>query len=543
MVIESPSSKERKYLILKRLIDGEHLSYHHLAEDYLVSRSSIANDITWIKNLLAEDNVPLQFDNSGTFIQEEEIKIQDIVKRIIFKLSNSKYKALFLNKELYEEVNEAITKAKQKYSFEISDIYLKNIILTTTILIQRSNKGYFIKGLSENEISLLKDMKNYPLANELIQSVQIEGIYFFKKVELEYLSYITLISEIQVEQSNDNYSDQFKIQLTSFIDSVADSLNTPYIKQDSKLIKDLRLHVYQMLMRLNTHTTVVNPLLREIKSRYARTYGIVWYFLNEFGHNHKLQISDDEVAFITIHFQAALERKRSTKQILFVCPHGIGTSSLAVVQLKRVLPTNSQIEITSLVGIKDRNLNNIDFVISTIPLPKLAVPVVKISPLITSNDLKAVMDCFIDSNSNPSSNTFEDASADINKDLLKKNILCLHPKDKEEVLKKLIDLNSNLSDQGKEDYLQSVREREDLQSTYLGNGFAIPHGDPALIPRSCISIAILDKPIKWGNNKVNIVCLLMINNTDKKLLEPFMNLIMEGINNKDQFIKKVMELN
>ena len=104
MIKKIPNSKFRKFLILKRLLNGEHLSYQHLAQDYFVSRSSIANDIAYIKRLLAEDNVPLKFDNSGTYITEDEIKRQDIIKRIISKLSmkkDSEVKNLFLNKELY----------------------------------------------------------------------------------------------------------------------------------------------------------------------------------------------------------------------------------------------------------------------------------------------------------------------------------------------------------------------------------------------------------------------------------------------------------
>ena len=44
---EYVDSKQRKYLIIKRLLNQEHLSYQQLSEDYYVSRSSIANDISY----------------------------------------------------------------------------------------------------------------------------------------------------------------------------------------------------------------------------------------------------------------------------------------------------------------------------------------------------------------------------------------------------------------------------------------------------------------------------------------------------------------
>jgi len=80
------SSKLRKYYVLKRLLNGEHLSYQRLADNYLVSRSSITNDLVFIKQLLTKDNVLLKFDNSGTFIGGGEENKQKVIKRIIANL-------------------------------------------------------------------------------------------------------------------------------------------------------------------------------------------------------------------------------------------------------------------------------------------------------------------------------------------------------------------------------------------------------------------------------------------------------------------------
>lgn len=91
-------------------------------------------------------------------------------------------------------------------------------------------------------------------------------------------------------------------------------------------------------------------------------------------------------------------------------------------------------------------------------------------------------------------------------------------------------------------YRESVIRREKLQSTYLGNGFALPHGNPQLIQSSHISILIPGKQIYWGNNKVDVVVMLMVAEKDKKTIEPIMELIMQGVNNKDWFIDKMTEV-
>ena len=45
------SHSQRRIEILQRLVNEEHLSYKQLSEDYFVSRSSIANDISAIRKV------------------------------------------------------------------------------------------------------------------------------------------------------------------------------------------------------------------------------------------------------------------------------------------------------------------------------------------------------------------------------------------------------------------------------------------------------------------------------------------------------------
>lgn len=51
-VIQYQESKLRRVAILNRLSNFEHVSYQQLSEEYYVSRSSIANDISYIKSLV-----------------------------------------------------------------------------------------------------------------------------------------------------------------------------------------------------------------------------------------------------------------------------------------------------------------------------------------------------------------------------------------------------------------------------------------------------------------------------------------------------------
>lgn len=535
------NSKKRKFLILNRLLNDEHLSYQHLAEDYYVSRSSIANDISYIKELLAQDNVSLQFDNTGTFIKCSEIKKQNIIKRIVslnfINLNqSSEYESLFLDLALLKKINKIIDSKNPQIVNEIPDIYLQNLILTFAILIQRGKANHHISFSDEDQLAMQSQLNDYPLIDDLIESVQDSNIYHFSKDELIYLTYLILGNSNNFFVNYARVPPNIKTKVENFIDEVSRSLNID-LSGDKSLREDLTIHIYQMMLRLKSESNIVNPLKEEIKEDYSQTYGVIWYLLKDFGNENHLQISEDEVSFITIHFQAAIERKKKYKKILFVCPQGIGTSSLAVAQLRKIIPREAAIEIISLQKLNHRDLQDTDLIVSTIPISISTVPVVQISPILTSKDMKKIMDSYIDTTMNK--DTEEKCQYIIS---IKHEVLLSKEIDKESVLNKLSLLGNWRNDDDRLAFLKSTLAREKLQSTYLGNGFVIPHGDTKYVNKSLIAIDILNRPIEWGNHKADIICLLMINSKDRDEVEPFMKMVMNGIKNKNWFKKKVMKI-
>lgn len=545
---EIPTSKKRKYFVLVRLLNNEHLSYQRLADDYFVSRSSIANDIVFIKQLLAKDNVPLVFDNSGTYIGGGEGNKQKVLKRVVTNLmstdqADKSLLKLFIDPELLKKIRHTLKKKARQWSLEVPENYLKDIVVTTAVLVQRGNSGHHIQQMKRNQLGkLFFQFEKYPLVYELLKAVEEEKIYQFSQSELRYLSYVVLGNGFKFFMQNVSIPDLFKKKVKSFIANVGYDIGID-LTQDTRLNTDLLLHLYQMILRLQSDMTVINPLLNEIKTNYPNLFGVVWYSLREFGSVNDLTISDDEVAFVTIHFQAAIERSKDVKRILFVCPNGIGTSSLISAKMHQILPNVSMIEVVSRAELAKQDLTNVDLIITTVPLQNVSVPIAKISPMMTLEDMKTIMNQYIDLTMN---NVPKNVAihTDIKQvfQMLKRHVFFENMQNREKAIDYLLRTRKWESKKALNEYRKTVYQRENLQSTFLGNGFAIPHGDPKMLKNSSISVLILDKPIEWGNNKVDVISLLMVRDKDKKTVEPFMNLIMEGINNKEWFISKMMEV-
>ena len=142
---------QRRIKILLRLLDGEHLSYQQLSEEYFVSRSSIANDISAIRKIFGKEQLKLSFDNSGTFFEGTEVQVQRILKRVTLENVAQAFKNQVLDKELFYEVNTRLKFAIESKQIEISDSYLENIVISITLLIQRSRAGFEIRSISHNQ--------------------------------------------------------------------------------------------------------------------------------------------------------------------------------------------------------------------------------------------------------------------------------------------------------------------------------------------------------------------------------------------------------
>lgn len=539
-------SRERKYYILARLINGEHLSYQHLADDYYVSRSSIANDIAVLKKRLAKDNVALSFNNSGSYLGGSELDKQKIIKRVVidlFELSSLEQKNLinlFVDSNLILQILQLFREKLQVWKLELPENCLNDITISTAILVFRGKKGHQISWDKSMNI-LFKQMEQYPLVYQLLRTIEEAGIYQLNNTESEYLSYIVIGNGVNFFMKNEQVPLSFINEVKKLIVNVCDALDID-VKKDTILVNSLIVHLYQMKFRLQSKTTVINPLLPEIKNNYPDLYGVVWYALSEFAKTNGLPVSDDEVGFVTLHFQAAVERNKAINRILFVCPNGIGMSSLVCAKIKRILPAAALTEVISKHNLMKKDLTNVALIISTVQLTKQPVPVVYISPLMTIYDMKKVANTYIDIVMKHKEKVKDEIK--INKKimpLLKGNIVFTDRKDPNQIIDLLLENGNWPNEQIKNKYKQSIIEREKLQTTYLSNGFVIPHGNPALVCKSSISVAVLAKPIYWGNNHIDVIALLMVNHDDRKMVEPFMNLIMQGIKDKDRFIAKMME--
>ncbi len=72
-----------------------------------------------------------------------------------------------------------------------------------------------------------------------------------------------------------------------------------------------------------------------------------------------------------------------------------------------------------------------------------------------------------------------------------------------------------------EGFYEAVLQREELGQTDFGNLVALPHPYNVFSEHSFATVAVLDEPILWKNNMVQVVFLLSIGSKEDPQLEEF----------------------
>ena len=217
-------------------------------------------------------------------------------------------------------------------------------------------------------------------------------------------------------------------------------------------------------------------------------------------------LSQDEIGFLTIHFQAAVERSMQQKNVIIVCPEGIGFSRLIAHRIERFISSIVIKDIVSLNQLQQIDLKEIDFVISTVPIKECAKPVVLVSSFLSEMDIRGINNFLVDHVSEQKQ-YYQHLGKIIDETVVH---VQLDFDNKDDVLSYLCD-ELHKHHYVSENYKESVFRREKIMATDLGNNIAIPHGSEKEIIKSKIVIATLKKPILWNQHQVQIIFMIAMN--------------------------------
>lgn len=546
------SSEERREQIYEDLLMREKvLSINKLAEDYYVSRSSIVNDFEEVEDRLRKHHLSLLRNNSGTSLTGEETNIRKA--KISFVYSQLENKLLltddiiisfvrsklteYVDKEILELAEQMITYLKNELLFELNIIYYLQTLISFSIFLERIKGKHLIQKVSDRPFAIgFHELKTYPIAQQICDFVSLDLKAKIGQLDVIYVN--GLINAVYKDDS-DVKASRNSLAVDRIVDEMIDSVKDIFsgnISEDKLLINGLRKHVSSLCNRINNNITVSNPYLEQVKQQYNALFTIVSLACSKIENHFNITLSEDEISFILIHFQAAAERANMSKKIIVVVENRDPYTTILESNIRKSFVLYDVIETVERKKVKTKYINEFDFAIITCDIDGIEIPYIKLSSVISSIDLEAINKAYKDHFGKK-----QDGKFAFIKGCLDEESVFLHM-DIDNEYECLKTICSDLYRKGcvDENFFESVMKRETISPTNIIEGVAIPHGIDKYVLKNRISIITAKKPISWGKGPVSVIFLLAINfsngATSKKILEELYSIISES-----QLIEKIKE--
>ncbi len=511
------------FILNKLLFEQVPVLFDDLADELYVSRSTLSHDFKKIRVMLSEYNLSIESRaNKGVYVSGEERDKRRFIMH--YFLENQFLKTLhcyvkfnFFDQTVpLEEFARIVLDECQEANLKLSDFVLQNLVVHIALSMIRLKSGFEIKNI---DCQMTDDAIERKVAQRILSKVSQVTNQEFPVQEIDYITLHLLAKSQQCQKNQKNISEEvlkkslFKIFQNLGLDDIYN------FSSDFQLIEGLITHLMTLQVRLENRITLNNPLVDEIKQDYSDIFFMTREILANMDMFIEWSISDDEIAYVSLHFLAAMERsKESTKfNILAICATGFGAAQM----LRNRLETEfgNRVEVVDVIGYYELNqekLRGIDFIVSAVDLSNLyfQIPVFKVSVFLKSDEIEMIrkaMDQMQVSSYVQSSKISKFENNSFRQYFSKENFLISTESDKVNLLEKMIEgLSVGESNEFEQSLLHGIKQREELSSVVFSEKIAVPHPIQPFGTEGKVSIAICKDSLLWDNQSSHVQLVFLL---------------------------------
>lgn len=278
--------------------------------------------------------------------------------------------------------------------YAIADDAFVNLSVHVALMVERLLRGGELE-MDEEVLARLRETVEYGHASKLAAAI---GERFGLEAPGEEVAYIARhLRGAKLMQDNhlDRYFEGADLEVASRVGALIHYVSEQTgvnLAGDSSLYTGLLAHVERAVYRLRENMRISNPLLAEVKEDYPALFDLVDRGMK------KVFVEDDvpeeEVAFVAMHFGAALDRGQGNfpGSVLIICPSGIGSSKILAARLQNAFPQIRQIKNASFFDLEGLDADGFDLVVSTVPLRLPEKSYVQVRPLLTEQEADRIRD-------------------------------------------------------------------------------------------------------------------------------------------------------
>lgn len=511
--------KERANYIMQKLLrstldSAVVIDPYDLADEVFISMSTLKKDIKQIDKLLERFSLKVGISQKkGVHIIGDEANIRYCISEFIFKHNDldlekeNQFLDDLIDLDIYQQIKEILLDIMQKYEIRLTDIAFKNLIVHIVIIMKRAKHQQRID-YDEDEIKNLESHVEFLAAKDVLDKIHQEMKLDITD-EVHYLTQHLISSKkfLTTDFANDQEEYQFKKEIQAILYRIKEETSVD-LSDDIQLINGLAVHLSVALQRLRFHMNVRNDFLDYMKNNYPFAFELAVKASEFVESAFHIKTNENEIGLLAIHFGAALERKglnekKKTFEACIVCATGMATAMLMKERVKQFFQDRIHIVKTCpLYEVNQELIDTMDIILTTVPIKDFqSEKIVQTQLLLDMQDVKNI-EAFISDHSITNAQ-FKEI---FREDLYFSNI---HLKTRDEVLHYITDQmveKGYMNQQTK----QSVFKREEMATTELGSLVAMPHSIDSDKEEASVSVTILDKPMIWDQEKVQVVILLNI---------------------------------
>ncbi|MCS4488341.1 BglG family transcription antiterminator [Streptococcus sciuri] len=506
------------YLLNKLLFEQGEIYFDDLVNELYVSRSTLSADFKKIRHKLAAYHLKIESKaNKGVFvIGQERDKRRFIIDHFIdsgFIHTMHSYvgNRLFNQVISFEELTIIILDECREAHLKLSDFAIQNLIIHIALAIRRVTEGFYIMQIDES--AQLSHLPESEVATCILNRISAVTQITFPPEEVDYIT-LHLVSKSYSNPHGhlNSSSDKIRQELLQALHQIGDEIET-----DFQLIEGLVAHLATLLIRLKNQVVLENPLSSEIQMKYPHMFYLGRRTLDTMPTFNTFTLSDNEIAYIALHFMAAKERKKrkSKFNILVICATGYGSAQMLKSRISNEL--GNLVHIVDVIGyyeMTDEKLHGIDFIISSIDLSRLIfnIPIFTVSVFFKEEEVQAVRHKIAylekskeDTLENADKKIIDDIESHFDAYFSENYFLCLDKADKDTVIEYLLEkMGKGEGEQFIDRMKKMLSQRESMSSVIFSDSIAVPHPIKAVANQHHIGVAIIKEGLKWNDDYPHI---------------------------------------
>lgn len=510
------------FILNKLLFEQVPVLFDDLADELYVSRSTLSHDFKKIRRMLSEYDLSIESRaNKGVYVSGEERDKRCFI--MDYFLGNQFFKTLhyhvqsnFFDQTLsLEEIARIVLEECQDAKLKLSDFVLQNLVVHIALAMVRIKSGFEIKNLS---CQMSNNDTERKVAKKILARISEVSNQEFPVQEVDYIT-LHLLAKSQLSQETQTKISKEEMKRSLVQTFQALGLDDIYhFSSDFQLFEGLITHLMTLQIRLDSRITLNNPLVDEVKKNYSDIFFMNKEILENMETFSQVSISDDEIAYVSLHFLAAIERRKENDKfsVLAICASGFGAAQM----LRNRLETEfgNRLEVVDVIGYYELNqekIQGIDFIVSAVDLSNLyfQVPVFTVSVFLKNDEIAQIREAMdqMQVSSHTKSSQINRSASDFKQYFSKDNFLICFNQDKNSLLSNMADgLSEGESYNFKESLLHGIQQREELSSVVFSEKIAVPHPIQALGTDVKIAVAICKDPLLWDDQNSNVQLVFLL---------------------------------